>query len=701
MALHTQLDNMSNQFIWDEAVRKIFINFDDSIIYDPETGILSVRPGVIINNLTSNRVDASLSANMGRVLNETKLNTYDFNVHKNDTAVHMSIAEKERLTNSVQYNEIVDNATSTSASRPGSANQIRILSNRIQYLETNPTPIIDNLTSTDTNKALSANMGRVLNNNKVENTTFNTHLSDVSTHVTSAERTKWNSALYPTDVVDNLTSTDASKPLSAYQGKILNDKIPDLATMNGHITDTSIHVSDSEKGEWDSKVSMAQLEEHSEDELVHVSEEDRRKWNSKIDGLDLTSHINDTTKHITPALQEKINNALQKSDVLNVLTSYTTNIPLSANMGRVLVGMIPDKNATDSHIASTILHITTAERNKWNSALQRTDVINTLTSTSGDLPLSAAMGKKLQDEKTALTTFNSHDGDGVRHITSSERSNWNDCIRSSVFNSHVNDGVKHITSAERSTWNDRVLNSTFNTHNTDSTRHITTSERNLWNSALQRGNVVNNVSSGNTDLPLSAAMGKHLQDTKAPIANPSFSGTVSTSNYIRMGGTRYVHCDGGASIGFLSSAGGWIFRVDNNGNCYPTGVMHNAVYNDYAEYYHSTIEFEPGDIMMLGDTSNDYVKAVEHSTSVIGVVSDSYGFILGGSEDNNDDMAPIGLKGKLSVKVTGNVKNGDFIVPSNIPGVGRAYTDTDSTLSIVGLVIDSTLKDGKVLIHIK
>lgn len=55
--------------------------------------------------------------------------------------------------------------------------------------------VVDNLTSSDPSKALSANQGRVLNNSKV-------NISDIK---------------------DNLISTDTNKPLSANQGRVLNN----------------------------------------------------------------------------------------------------------------------------------------------------------------------------------------------------------------------------------------------------------------------------------------------------------------------------------------------------------------------------------------------------------------------------------------------------------------------------------------------
>ena len=59
-------------------------------------------------------------------------------------------------------------------------------------------------------------------------TALTTHTSDTDIHITSAERTKWNEVdnkVNKTDIVDNLTSTDTDKPLSANQGKVLKDEV--------------------------------------------------------------------------------------------------------------------------------------------------------------------------------------------------------------------------------------------------------------------------------------------------------------------------------------------------------------------------------------------------------------------------------------------------------------------------------------------
>jgi len=84
--------------------------------------------------------------------------------------------------------DLVDNTADST--KPVSAPQQTALN-----LKIDKTSIVDDLTSTDATKVLSANQGKVLNDIKV----------NVS------------------DIVDSLVSTDTAKPLSANQGKVLRD----------------------------------------------------------------------------------------------------------------------------------------------------------------------------------------------------------------------------------------------------------------------------------------------------------------------------------------------------------------------------------------------------------------------------------------------------------------------------------------------
>lgn len=141
--------------------------------------------------------------------------------------------------------------------------------------------------------------------------------------------------------------------------------------------------------------------------------------------------------------------------------------------------------------------------------------------------------------------------------------------------------------------------------------------------------------------------------------------------------------------GYLKSSG------DIRGN-----KVYNAVWNDYAEYFPKGEETEAGDIVALDTTSSkeQYIKADCNSKRVVGVHSDTYGHLIGGDEiangdyitENNKKYIPIGLAGRVYVKVKGKVKLGDYIVPSDEKGIGRTYNkDIDDRDLIIGYLVEA------------
>lgn len=146
--------------------------------------------------------------------------------------------------------------------------------------------------------------------------------------------------------------------------------------------------------------------------------------------------------------------------------------------------------------------------------------------------------------------------------------------------------------------------------------------------------------------------------------------------------------------------------VSVTGNITATGTISgntvaNAIWNDYAELFPRGEETTPGDLIMLSLDSDEevYVKAIEGSTCVVGVESNEFAHIIGGDrapegqdhvEYNLPRFIPVGLAGRVKTKVIGPVKKGCKIVPSRIPGVGRAYNSSiDSIESVVGILVES------------
>ena len=156
---------------------------------------------------------------------------------------------------------------------------------------------------------------------------------------------------------------------------------------------------------------------------------------------------------------------------------------------------------------------------------------------------------------------------------------------------------------------------------------------------------------------------------------------------------------------------------DGDGNIHASKV-YNAVYNDYAELFPRGESTTPGDIIALDMSSNQekYVKATISSKRIVGVQSDEYAHLIGGEpvpqncnesfdQYNLKKYIPVGLVGRCRVKVIGPVSKGDDIIPTDIPGVGRAWnesTDSDRLLrKSVGFAVESSTDPSIKLVRVK
>ena len=164
---------------------------------------------------------------------------------------------------------------------------------------------------------------------------------------------------------------------------------------------------------------------------------------------------------------------------------------------------------------------------------------------------------------------------------------------------------------------------------------------------------------------------------------------------------------------FVGGVGQWstwkkAALLDANNNLTMASKVYNAVYNDYAEWFEReniNEKLEPGDVLVWGE--NGVTKCFKkNDTTIVGVYSDSYGHIVGGKkldnmEDNIKEFVPIGLCGRVLVKVIGKVEEGDMIVSSDIPGVGMSAKEFKMG-TIIGKAVQNknTEEIGKVKIII-
>ena len=212
------------------------------------------------------------------------------------------------------------------------------------------TPVVDSLDSTSTTSALSANQGRVLKG-----------LVD--------------GKLAKTDVVNSLSDTSTAKALSAAQGKALNDKISAIGSayrVKG-TKDTVAEVlalTDAKVGDvWNitAEFSLQGKKYPAGTNVVCVtatsaSAHDDRNWDALGGTVDLSPYMKTADASKTYATKSEVQTL--KGDVDSRLSSLSGTLDTKLNKG---------------------------------------DVVNNLTTNDGTKALSAAQGKKLQDEKLAKT----------------------------------------------------------------------------------------------------------------------------------------------------------------------------------------------------------------------------------------------------------------------------------------------------------
>lgn len=125
--------------------------------------------------------------------------------------------------------------------------------------------------------------------------------------------------------------------------------------------------------------------------------------------------------------------------------------------------------------------------------------------------------------------------------------------------------------------------------------------------------------------------------------------------------------------------------------------LYNAVYSDYAEFFERGGETEPGDLIALdeGNVRERYVKATEKSAFMVGVESDEFAQAIGGDPVEGENMLeanikryiPVALMGRVHVRFMGPAVSGGWVVPSEIPGVGRLATEEDDLSRAVGRIL--------------
>ena len=327
-----------------------------------------VRVADVNNTLTNSSTDKPLSAAMGKKLNDEKLAKTDVVNSLSDSSTNkaLSAAQGKALNDKLSSNKIsinfsAINNTSDSATIKGYMGNLdgTALVTKLTYGAT----LIDSssedwvITPQDVSASKVVFVGLKLQSFRIFTKTITVTISGsnyTNMAVITADR-------YVPNVVNNLTSSDTANALSAAQGKALNDKISALGSVYRI------------KG---SKTNISEV-------------------------LALTD--------------------AKVGDVWNVINAFTLNgkpFPASTNIVCITATSSSDHDEGNwDPIGGTVdlspyakkTEVEESDNEIWeqlNVVVNKDEIVNNLTSTNTDKPLSAAMGKKLQDEKLSKTDAN-------------------------------------------------------------------------------------------------------------------------------------------------------------------------------------------------------------------------------------------------------------------------------------------------------
>ena len=186
------------------------------------------------------------------------------------------------------------------------------------------------------------------------------------------------------------------------------------------------------KTKLDVKVDNSTLTTHTNNKLIHITDEERQAWNNKVspeDGKGLSS--NDFTNEYKRKLDE-----LENYDDEEVTRSI-------AEINNSLAQKISVQTFT-GHADNNDIHITANERTKWNNKIDQTALNGYATKTyvTDEIAKAATSGTIDLTGYAKTADLNAHTSDNSIHITSAERDKWNEVDEKLSIQQAVGDAGK-------------------------------------------------------------------------------------------------------------------------------------------------------------------------------------------------------------------------------------------------------------------
>jgi hypothetical protein len=150
------------------------------------------------------------------------------------------------------------------------------------------------------------------------------------------------------------------------------------------------------------------------------------------------------------------------------------------------------------------------------------------------------------------------------------------------------------------------------------------------------------------------------------------AGLVSLSSIVKTGSN---------AVGNIGSASNYFNRV------FATATT--ALYADIAEIYSADADYAPGTVVIFGGEQEITVTTEAADERVAGVISTKPAYQMNSGLEG-EHVAIVALTGRVPCRVVGNIKKGDRLVTSSIPGVATTL-QMDSYLP--GCIIGKALEE--------
>lgn len=174
----------------------------------------------------------------------------------------------------------------------------------------------------------------------------------------------------------------------------------------------------------------------------------------------------------------------------------------------------------------------------------------------------------------------------------------------------------------------------------------------------------------------------------------TFNGTATSANGIVLSGS-VLSADVDATASTIVARSTTSETIDSHvlpaGSIKAVQIMATGTstyYADLAEKYLADTTYEVGTVLMIGGEQE--VTAATSGFRALGVVSENPGYLMNIGLENGTAVA---LKGRVPVKVIGEVKKGDRLVASSTPGFAKALDQNDSSEFVFAISLSHNQDD--------